>query len=399
MERLNRKIFGSSKKAPMESASILNPEYGHRKLVIIQLSGGNDGMNTIIPFENDLYYRLRPELGIRKNDALRLSSELGVHPAMEGFLNIYKAGLISILNNVGYPNPSRSHFRSLDIWHSASDPKVIDETGWIGRFLDHSIGENPLNKTLAIEINDVLSLAFKGDYHKGIVFENLKQLNSDLHTRIIKGIISRKIENKASVHPDLRFIYQTLNSGKDAVKSIFQQTKTQRLKTEFPDSSLGNQLRMVARMIAAETNTQIFQVTHGSFDTHAHQTGRHNALLEVLSEGLFSFVNCLQKENKLDDVCILVFSEFGRRISENGSKGTDHGAANNAFIISSALANPGLYNPVDDLSTLNDGDLIYSIDFRRIYASLLEDWLKVDSVPILNQSFEKLDLFKSGLFA
>lgn len=395
MAAKTRKISSTQKNAPEFLKNIPQKSTSHKKLIVIQLSGGNDGLNTIVPTRNDLYYKLRPNIAIQYNDAISLDSEYGFNPVMNGLADIYSQGYLNVINAVGYPNPTRSHFKSIDIWHSASDSSKILDTGWIGRYLDSTRTAEKLDNLRAVEIDDLLHLALKGRDSSGVAFENIGELHKALSGRQYDLIHKRHLRVDRFPNAHLEFMYETIFSGKKAVDDLFEQSRKVNLnKSSFPNTELGSELKAVTELILSDAETEIFYVSLGSFDTHSAQLGNHKKLLKELSDALLRSVKILKDEGKFSDTCFMVFSEFGRRVAENGSKGTDHGAGNNMFIISPHLRNPGFYNPHSDLMALVNGDIGYEIDFRRVYATILEDWMGCNSTEILGRSFQKLDLFQ-----
>lgn len=352
-------------------------------LVVIQLSGGNDGLNTVIPFRNDDYYSLRPSISIAEAEVLKLSDSLGFHPALEGLKGIYDQGLMTILNNVGYPNPDRSHFRSMDIWHTGSSSSEYWYSGWLGRYLDSQCGKGkPVHSVL--EIDDTLSLAVKGELKNAMGVTSPKMLYDSvrsLHT----------ITNENTGNDNLDFLYKTLADTKSSAAYLYDQSTIYQSSVTYPNTDLGKHLKTVAELIISGTETSVYYCDHSGFDTHFGQLGKQKNLLTQYSEAVTAFVEDLNANQKLKDVVIMTFSEFGRRVEQNASGGTDHGTANNVFIINGELKKPGIYNESPDLKNLDQGDLIYQIDFRNIYATILEKVLKVDDPSILKNQFNSLD--------
>ena len=352
-------------------------------LVVIQLSGGNDGLNTVIPFRNDDYYSLRPSISIAEAEVLKLSDSLGFHPALEGLKGIYDQGLMTILNNVGYPNPDRSHFRSMDIWHTGSSSSEYWYSGWLGRYLDSQCGKGkPVHSVL--EIDDTLSLAVKGELKNAMGVTSPKMLYDSvrsLHT----------ITNENTGNDNLDFLYKTLADTKSSAAYLYDQSTIYKSSVTYPNTDLGKHLKTVAELIISGTETSVYYCDHSGFDTHFGQLGKQKNLLTQYSEAVTAFVEDLKANQKLKDVVIMTFSEFGRRVEQNASGGTDHGTANNVFIINGELKKPGIYNESPDLKNLDQGDLIYQIDFRNIYATILEKVLKVDDPSILKNQFNSLD--------
>ena len=385
-----QKIYSPTGSAPLfVSKGSGSGNLSNRKLVVVQLSGGNDGLNTIVPYQNDVYYNQRPTLGIKKNKLIDIDGNHGFNQSMKEIAGLFDQGLVSVVNRVGYPNASRSHFKSMDFWKGGGE----FETGWLGRYLD----THPTQSTLpAIEISDVLTQALRGEFAKGVAFDDLKELHFDISNPLVTEAIAQGQANQIKDNENLQYIYNVLIDGKKTIDPAYDKCKNLPPLADFPDVSLGAQLKSVAEMIVSGLDTQIYYVTHGSFDTHVTQSNPHNRLLSALSQSVGAFVKALRKNNKFEDVCILIFTEFGRRVKENGSRGTDHGAGNSMYVISSQLNSPGFHNPYDTLAHLVAGDLAFEIDFRQIYATILEDWLAADSTKVLNNRFEKLNLFSGA---
>lgn len=358
-------------------------------LVVIQLSGGNDGLNTIVPIDNDLYYGNRPSLGIRKDNAIVINDEMGFHPSLEALRPVLDRGEMSIVSSVGYPNPNRSHFRSMDIWHSASDEDRQLQTGWIGRYLDSNCSScsDPYH---AVEIGDELSLALKGSQRDGFAMRSPEKIRrtatNPLHVHLAKSYPDRKLD------PNVDYLYKTMIEVQESAAYLYQQSKKKRSNGNYPRHPFANGLKQIAELIMADTDTKIYYVSLSGFDTHVNQLARQNYLLKVYSESVNAFVQDLRDSKLLEDTLVMTFSEFGRRVKENGSRGTDHGTANNVFFFGGRLAKPGLVNGMPDLSNLVQGDLKHQIDFRSIYSTILEDWLESDSSRILSGSFDKLSI-------
>ncbi|PWG04545.1 DUF1501 domain-containing protein [Polaribacter aquimarinus] len=359
---------------------------GHKKLVIIQLSGGNDGLNSIIPYTNDLYYKNRPQISIKQNNLIKATSELGFHKNLAPLKNLYDQGYLSIINNVGYPNPNRSHFRSTDIWHTASNSEEYLSSGWLGRFIE-AYGKNSYS---GIEIDDSLSLIMKGKSINGIATKNAKILYNNVRTPYFKKILQKQTNEHLSEH-NLGYLYKTMIEANSSAKYIYDTSKTYQSKSNYPNNPFGKQLKTIAEFINSHLDTKVYYVSMGGFDTHAGQINRQKALLKTYSESLEIFVKDLQKNDTFKDTLILTFSEFGRRVKQNAAGGTDHGAANNVFIVGKNLNKKGFYNDAPNLSNLDkNGDLIHTVDFRSIYATILDKWLKVEDASILNKSYSKL---------
>ncbi|WP_394678567.1 DUF1501 domain-containing protein [uncultured Sphingobacterium sp.] len=353
-------------------------ERGHKVLVILQLSGGNDGLNTIVPMRNDIYFRERQTIAV--DNALTLTDEAGIHPALPFFKTLYDRGELAILNNVGYPEPNKSHFRSMDIWHSASRSDEYLESGWIGRYLDQACYDCG-HPTQALEVNDMLSLALKGKQKKAFAFKDPKKLYQTSREEYFNTLYQ---EHKHQHEEEtVAYLYQTLGDTINNADYIFEQSKARKTAAAYPDSVLGKDLKTVSSLIKSDINTQVYYLQIGSFDTHINQQQRQESLFHTINDAVEAFVDDLKKNGLFQHVMLMTFSEFGRRVAQNASNGTDHGTANQLFFLSGGLKKQGLLNALPDLTQLNEGDLRYTEDFRKVYATLLKNWLDADSNKIL----------------
>jgi uncharacterized protein (DUF1501 family) len=385
-------------------------------LVVIQLAGGNDGLNTVVPYTNDFYYQARPTIAIPANQILTLNDTLGLNPALAGFKSLYDAGHLSVVNGVGYPNPNRSHFRATEIWQTASDSEKYLTDGWLGRYFDNACaGCDP---TVGISIGPRLPQAFSSHTPTGISLENPQSyrfmgagLNDD------EEIAYRSMYN--TDHPDsnsggsismvsgtmtlhngqsaLDFLERTSMDAavsSDTIRAIAGKTKN---NVQYPHSGLSNNLQLVARLIAGGLPTRIFYVSQGGYDTHTGQRNGQDARLKELGDAMKAFTDDLTAMGEFDRVMVMTFSEFGRRVTENGSRGTDHGAAAPMFLFGSKV-NSGMLGAEPSLAPadLQDGDIRYNTDFRSVYASLLESWLRTPSAPILGRSFATLPVLQTA---
>lgn len=362
-----------------------------KKLVVIQLSGGNDGLNTVVPYRNDLYYKARPTIAVPQNKILDLDGELGFSPYLRGLRALYKGGQLAIVNSVGYPNPIRSHFRSMDVWQSGSDVEQYVNSGWIGRYMDAKC--NGKNYHLAVEVDDQLSLALKGELSRGVAVSNPKKLFDIVKKPYLQKIAEQPPLEHLKGNNNATFLYKTLVDTLSSAEYIYEKSKIQETKMEYPADALGRQLKTVAQMMISGVETQIYYVTLSGFDTHFAQENPHKRLLKSYDKAVFAFVKDLKKNNLFDNTLIMTFSEFGRRVAENGSKGTDHGAANNLFLIGKHLKKLGFYNPLSSLANLDEsGDLIFSVDFRSVYTDILNNWLNADAEAILGKKFDSVNI-------
>ena len=360
---------------------------GNKVMVILQLSGGNDGLNTVIPIRNDIYYRERPKLGVDKTKALQLTDDVGLHPSLVGLKELFDDGSLGILNNVGYPNPDRSHFRSMDIWQTGSASDQYIASGWLGRYLDAQC--NGCDKpTYALEIDDVLSLALKGENSKAIAMKDPRRLFGTSNEKFFTDVL--KDHRKGAGEQPVDYLYKTMAETLSSANYIFQQSKLHPTTTQYPNSELGNGLKTIASLIFSDINTKVYYISLGSFDTHVNQEGQQARLFTELSDAVKAFTKDLKANNRFDDVLMFTFSEFGRRVAQNASGGTDHGTANNMFLIGGGLKQKGIINEMPDLNDLQEGDLKYKIDFKNVYATVLKNWLEADDGAILGKKFDRL---------
>jgi uncharacterized protein (DUF1501 family) len=359
---------------------------GNKVMVVLQFSGGNDGLNTVIPVRNDIYYKTRPNLGIQKDKALSLTDEVGINPALPFLKELYDDGSLGIMNNVGYPNPDRSHFRSMDIWQSASDSDKYVNTGWIGRYLDAQCAgcDKP---TQALEIDDVLSLALKGDNLKGLALTDPKKLYTTSNEKYFREINSSHHDEEETVD----YLYKTLSETMSSADYIYEQSRRHPSGQTYPNSQLGKNLKTISSLIMSDINTKIYYVSLGSFDTHVNQENQQKRLFTELNDAMSAFVKDLKANNRFQDVTVMTFSEFGRRVAQNASGGTDHGTANNMFFIGGGLKKKGILNDMPDLNNLNQGDLQYTVDFKSVYATMLHNWLEADDETIMGKKYGIMD--------
>jgi uncharacterized protein (DUF1501 family) len=357
-------------------------------LVIIQLSGGNDGLNTVVPFQNDIYYKSRPTIAIPKEKVLRLNDEVGLNPGMESLRRLYDDGLVSVVNNVGYPNPDRSHFRSMDIWQTASDSKEYLNTGWIGRYLDANCAGSCVPHQ-ALEIDDTLSLSMKGEKVKALSVADPEKLYRQISSNFNQNLTKNQAPQE---HDNVAYLYKTLAETSSSAEFLHTKSKIYKSTSQYPQGELGQRLKTISELIVSGMPTSVYYVSISGFDTHTNQLNTQERLLKNYADSVNVFVNDLKKNNKFNDVAIMTFSEFGRRVKQNASGGTDHGTANNVFMIGGNLKRPKVLNDAPNLTDLDGGDLKFSVDFRQIYSSLLQDWLKVNDKTILGKNFPSLGI-------
>jgi uncharacterized protein (DUF1501 family) len=357
----------------------------NKRLIVIQLSGGNDGLNMLTPYGLDEYYQNRPTIGLKQKDLLGINDQFGFHSKLTIFHDLQKRGLLSIINSVGYPNPNRSHFRSMDIWHTATDSNKYTSTGWLGNYLDNHC-HNPYE---AINIDGELALALKGEIHSGIALTDPQTFKSNIDSDFY-----RSLEDPVTENQELDYMYKVFNETKDSAEYIYDQFKLKENKSEYGKSKFEQKLKKIATLIKSGIQTPVFYTTLGGFDTHVNQLGTHETLYSQLNGGIEALVKDLEKDNLLSETTIVVFSEFGRRLKENASRGTDHGSANVMYVIDSNFSGKAqTYNSID-LANLSKGDPIFKVDFRSVYQDVLTNTLGVNSKQILGNSFNNLGLFK-----
>jgi uncharacterized protein (DUF1501 family) len=359
-----------------------------RILVVLQLSGGCDGLNVVVPTRNDVYYASRPTLGLQRESTLRLTDENGLHPALTGLKELYDEGMLGIFGQVGYPNPDRSHFRSMDIWQSASNTEDFWTSGWLGRYLDNECkGYDDLIK--GIEMDDTLSLAMQGEKFGGIGLSSPGRFFQNANSPLLHDLA--EATNVHTQTDDARdYMYKTLVGVQSSIDHIQKDFRINASQVSYPKSALSARLQTVARLINSGMPTRVYYASHATYDTHVLQLEKQGNQLADLNGAVSAFWKDLKASNRQKDVLMLVFSEFGRRVKENLGKGTDHGTANNVFVISGGLAKQGLLTPQPDLKNLVDGDLVMQTDYRRIYATVLNKWLEADDQEIMKKKWDLL---------
>ncbi len=356
-------------------------------LVVVELSGGNDGLNTVIPFENDLYYKNRRTLGIPRANIHKLADGLGLHPAMETLAELYKEGRVAIVQGAGYPEPDRSHFRSMEIWQTASTEKLAPSAGWLGRFVDN-LPQKPDDAALP-------GLAFTGSLPQACqaekaVFPVVGELDAfagaeqpeQTAIALRRKLTTASGKSKGSVQflrSQSAVVYRTV----DRLKGAAEKYKS---TIEYPGSELGGQLKHAAQILAGDLGVRVMYVSQDGYDTHSGQAEAHTGLLGDLSTSLAAFDKDLKALGLADKVAVVVFSEFGRRVDENASAGTDHGAASCLFVAGAKIRG-GLYGEYPRLDKLGEGDLLFNTDFRSVYATLLEKWLGCPAEKVLGNDF------------
>lgn len=392
-----------------------------RILVVVQLGGGNDGLNTVAPVGHDAYHRLRPTIRITPEQAIGLDrrhADIGLHPALEGLKELYDRGLVSLVQGVGYPNPNRSHFKSMDIWHTADTSGTGD--GWLGRYYDSECcgfgkgesGTAPRNPEAEratptthppIAIGREAPLALQGRTTKPVAFETpdlFRWTGAQVHESLAEpyeAIVRREPGPSDDHASNAAFLMRTTLDARVSSDRIRRAVSAQSL-VEYPGSPIARQLGMIAKMIRAGMKTRVYYATLGGFDTHAGQgnaTGRHANLLRQFGLALRAFYDDLGRQGNAGRVLTMSFSEFGRRVAQNASGGTDHGTAAPMFLFG-PMVNPGVMNPHPSMSNLDSGDLQYTVDFRTVYAAVLENWMKADSIPVLDRRYDHAPVIRGS---
>ncbi len=338
---------------------------GEQCLVFIQLNGGNDGLNTFVPFDDPLYYQFRPKIALNKNEVVGKNTGMAFHPALKNFAQIQQNGDLTVIQNVGYPEPNRSHFRSQEIWQTATDSNQYLNEGWLGRYLDFQCKEH--QPTAGVNLDSIDNLALKGNEPNAITVKDPNRFK----------VRNDKDENTTlSNNPHLDFVRKIANSvteGSDEIQNALAQSTSE---MSYPKTGLSKNLEWIARLIKGNLNSKVYYTSLGGFDTHDNQLDIHQRKLSELNDAVFSFYSDLKNAKLLQNVTVVVFSEFGRRVKDNGN-GTDHGTAAPMFIIGGNNTGKVMgSNP--NLSDLDNGDLKHQIDFRSVYASLLQQKMNFD---------------------
>jgi len=376
-----------------------------RVLVVVQLGGGNDGLNTVVPYGDAMYYNRRPGLAVPEpgrgdNAALPFDQQagIGLHPNFKGFKSLIDEGVASVVQGVGYPNPNRSHFTSMDIWHTA-DPAGKGR-GWLGKFYDNTCQGAPnLDCHPPIAIGNEAPRALVGKTQKPISFESsdlFRWVGEDLHESLGKPYetITRagRLEG-VDQNSQQAFLMRTALDAQVSSDRIRKAVDARPL-VSYPRGALARQLQTVGAMIRDDMPTRVYYVSLSGFDTHANQPGRHNNLLRQLGDSLRAFYDDLKAQGNSGRVLTMVFSEFGRRVAQNASAGTDHGTAAPMYFVGD-MVRPGLLGTHPSLTDLDQGDLKYNVDFRSIYTGVLKDWMGADAEKVLRGQFRKAKLFRT----
>jgi len=384
-------------------------------LVVLQMAGGNDGLNMVVPYGDDAYYRARPRLGLAADKILKIDNYAGLNGKLTGLKSLYDEGHLAIIRGVGYPNPNRSHFRSTEIWQTASDAERNLTEGWIGRYFDNCCaGADP---TIGVAIGGEMPQAFAAKTPTGITFSQpeqfrwrpsepsggrmsteeffFRQLNeggdSDEGSLTATdgasvAALSGKTKSDLST---LDFLQRTALDAQLSSDKILEISRKYKSTVVYPAGQLAASLNIIARMIAGGLPTRVYYASQGGFDTHAGQMNAHERLMGELNESIAAFVADLKQQGNFNRILLMTFSEFGRRVAENANGGTDHGAAAPMFVLGGAVK-PGLFGKCPSLTDLDRGDLKFNTDFRSVYGTVLDQWLKAPSQVVLGRKFPAL---------
>ncbi|MFQ6021839.1 MAG: DUF1501 domain-containing protein [Acidiferrobacterales bacterium] len=363
----------------LAAASVRQPRWD-RVLLLLELNGGNDGLNTVVPYADLNYYRLRPQLSVVRDSVIQLSDQLAFNPAMEALMPAWKARELGVILGVGYPEPNRSHFRSIAIWETGSSSDEFLQEGWISRLFAKA---RPPHTFAAEGIAIGRGLGpLQGRNMRNIVMRNAQHF-----MRQARGVKEPETVTGNTALSHLLAVQADLYRAATTLKARYHHKP--RLQTTFPKSRLGRELETTAGLLASRIPVSVVKVSHGSFDTHSRQRGQHDRLLQELATALSAFRSAMQEINLWDRVLVLTYSEFGRRASENGSRGTDHGTAAAHFILGGHVKG-GFYGQQPSLTRLLDGDLRYHVDYRSLYGTVARHWWGI-SDDVFAKRFPPID--------
>jgi uncharacterized protein (DUF1501 family) len=387
-------------------------------LVVLQMAGGNDGLNMIVPYADDAYHVARPQLRLSADQILKIDNHIGLNPKLTGLKSLYDDGHAAIVQGVGYPNPNRSHFRSTEIWQTASDADRTASDGWLGRYFDNCCaGADP---TVGVAIGEETPQAFAAKNPTGVTFSRPEQFRfrpsepgkgqmsaEEIFFRQLNesgageesgnvasnaggsiGAIPGKTRNDLST---LDFLQRTALDAQLSSDKILAIARKYQSTVSYPQGQLAASLNIIARMIAGGLPTRVYYASQGGFDTHAGQVNTHERLMGEFNDAVAAFVADLKQQRNFERVLLMTFSEFGRRVQENANGGTDHGAAAPMFVLGGGVK-AGLFGKYPSLTDLDHGDLKFNTDFRSVYGTVLDRWLKAPSELVLGRKFPALGI-------
>ncbi len=370
-------------------------KHPERILVVIELAGGNDGLNTVVPYGDPAYYRARPKLGIKDRSVLKAAEGFGFHPSMVGFERLYKDGMLGVVHGCGYDHPSLSHFSSMGFWHTGV-PNGGESLGWLGRLADETYDTKTRN--MIVDVGNSQSLAVRSARHSPLVFDDparFRREGADDEKRVLADLSQPRMTANAT----LEFLASTAQNATASSDFVRQASAGYQTPVDYGvGGGLGGNLQRVTSLIAAGMPTRLYYVTYAgnSFDTHVQQTDLHSRLLMYTADAVRGFMEDLKRIGRADEVAVMIFTEFGRRVEENGSLGTDHGTATPMFIIGKGVRG-GFYGKHPSLTDLDDGNMKMTTDFRRVYATMIKEWLGYDdTAAVLKGRFDPLGVFASS---
>ena len=367
-------------------------KHPNRILVVVELSGGNDGLNTVVPYGDAAYYRARPKLGIPAGEVIKVADGFGFHPSMVGFERLYKDGRLAVVHGCGYDHPSLSHFSSMGFWHTGV-PNGGEPLGWLGRLADETYPAATRN--VIVNLGNSQSLAVRGRQHSPLVFDDPARFRRE-GTDGEKQVLAELSRSKPSANASLEFLASTAQNATASSDFVRRASATYRTPVDYGNGGgIGGNLQRVAALIAADMPTRLYYVTYqgNSFDTHVQQADLHTRLLMYTADALRGFMDDIARIGRADDVAVMVFTEFARRVEENGSLGTDHGTSTPMFVLGKGVKG-GFYGRHPSLTDLDDGNMKMTVDFRRVYATAIKEWLGYDETQaVLKGKFEPLGVF------
>ena len=390
---MRRALLGAGLALPFSAtraAARAGERTNERILVVLEMSGGNDGLNTVVPYADDLYYRLRPHIGIRPERVRRIDERFGFNPGMSGFERLYKEGRLAIVHGCGYEQPSFSHFASMAYWHTAA-PNSGEETGWIGRLAEALRPDG--NPGFVINIASTQSLAVRSRSHVPVVFDDPERFVRQAPFEE-RGLIDRDTPPSDDSNPTRRYLHEIAQSARVTSARVREACAGYRTPVDYGLVTMD--LPKVAALIADGGSTRLYYVSYrnNAFDTHVHQVDQHQRLLTYVSDAVAGFLRDMERIGRADDVVLMAFSEFGRRVPENANLGTDHGTAGPIFLAGKPVRG-GQYGELPNLASRTaDDNLVHTCDFRRVYATVANGWLGLqDSAAVLRGQFEPFPIF------
>jgi uncharacterized protein (DUF1501 family) len=360
-------------------------------LVVCQLSGGNDGLNTVVPYANSAYYAARPVLALKEEEVIKIDAEFGLHPTMSGFKSLYDEKKVAIIQSVGYPNPDRSHFKSMEIWQTAN-PDGREQYGWLGKYLDNQIQSGSTNPVMALGLSRTKPDALKAKVASVPCFASLADIKAFVGDPDAERMLREVQGMDAYGSADAEAVRKANLTALDAMAELNKALDSYTPKMPYGNDQFGQGFRQIAHLIATSPKTRVIYFAAGGFDTHSQQAAAHSRLVQDFSNALKAFMDEMKALGKDGKVSVLVFSEFGRRVRENASAGTDHGAGAPMFIIGGKVKG-GMYGEKPDLVNLDRGDVPWRVDFRQVYSTVMDQWMGGDSETMFGKKFSHVNIF------